>query len=93
MSDLSSLLPALSSFLERAGASPIKLEVALCDSDELQEYKSKVQELEATVALLQAQYNRVELMYRSECQINMALTDFCREKGVDPPSHLFRNHK
>lgn len=89
-SDFSSLIPALSKVLEGVGNSPIRLEVALCDADEVKEYKQRVEELEALVEALRADYNRVEFKYRCECTINYRLHDFCREQGVQVPNSLFK---
>ena len=46
--------------------------------------------LEGKLSALQAEYNRVEYLYRCECVINERLTDFCRSEGVRPPRYLFR---
>lgn len=88
--DLSSLIPALSKLLEGVGTSPIKLEVALCDADELKAYKERVEELEALVARLKEQYNRTEYLYRCECIYNARLHDLCREQHVKVPKSLFK---
>ena len=89
-SDISSLIPALSSLIERAGTSPIKLEVALCDSEELKASKDRVEELEALVEGLRADYNRLEFKYRCESLVNMQLTDFCRDNNIKVPPQLLK---
>lgn len=89
-SDFSMLVPVLSDLLERAGHSPIRLEVALCDSDELREYKDKCLELEAEIERLKTEYHRTEYLFRCESIVNMRLTDFCREHHLEIPNSLFK---
>lgn len=89
-SDFSSLLPVLSQLLERAGTSPIQLEVSLCDSKVVKEYQNRVEELEALLAVSKEDFNRLEFKFRCECIINERLTDFCREQKVNVPPELFR---
>lgn len=90
MPDYSSLLPALSKLLDRVGNSPIELSVSLCDSKELAEARSRVEELEALVEKLRADYNALEYKYRCEVLISLKLTDFCREQRVEIPAAIFK---
>lgn len=81
---MASLLALLS---QRGG---IPLNVTITPSERVQELQAQVEELAGELSALQAQYNRVEYLYRCECVINDRLTDFCRAEGVRPPKYLFR---
>lgn len=59
-----------------------RLEVVLTTSDEVLSLREQVRVLTEQLGRLQADYNRVELRYRSECVVNMELQDLLREHGI-----------
>lgn len=84
----SDLLASLLALLSQRGGIP--LNVTITPSERVQELQAHVEALEGKLSTLQAEYNRVEYLYRCECVINERLTDFCRSEGVRPPRYLFR---
>lgn len=78
---------SVSSFLGW-GAFPLKVEVSLTPSDEVQQLRTRVDELSAAVQELKVQFDRTEYLYRCETIINLRLQDFCREHGLKVPRHL-----
>lgn len=67
---------------ERGSSQVIKFHVIFTPSDELQALRGEVEALKAQLADLQAQQNRLDLLYRSECLINMELQDLLRENKI-----------
>jgi hypothetical protein len=58
------------------------LEVVLTTSDEVLSLREQVKVLTEQLDHLQQDYNRVELLYRSESVISMELLDLLRENGI-----------
>lgn len=84
-SDLSSLIPALSKALERVGNAPIKLEVALCDAEDLAAAKSRILELEAEVERYKQALNRSEYLLGCMTFENGEMMDTLRAHGLPIP--------
>lgn len=61
---------------------PLKLQVTVKTDDEVLQLRGKVMELEARIAELGAELNRLEYRYRCECIINAELVDLCRANHV-----------
>ena len=59
-----------------------RLEVVLTTSDEVLSLRDQVKVLTEQLDHLQQDYNRVELLYRSESVISMELLDLLRENGI-----------
>ncbi len=59
-----------------------RLEVVLTTSDEVLSLRGQVKVLTEQLDHLQQDYNRVELLYRSESVISMELLDLLRENGI-----------
>lgn len=72
------------------GAIPLKLDVRLTASDEVQDLRRQLSELASQVQQLKDQVNRLEYLYRCETIINLQLTDYCRAQGVKVPRHLLQ---
>ncbi len=58
------------------------MEVVFTPSDEVVKLREQVKQLMGERDHLQAEYNRVELRYRSECVVNMELQDLLKEHGI-----------
>lgn len=56
--------------------------VTFTPSEEVTALRGEVEALKAQLADLQAQFNRVQLLYMSECQINGELQDILREHRI-----------
>lgn len=61
---------------------PLRLEVVLTPSEEVRSLREQVKQLHQCLDDLQASYNRVELLYRSECAINLELQDILRANHI-----------
>lgn len=59
-----------------------RLEVVLTPSDEIVSLREQVKQLTGERDHLQQEYNRIELLYRSECVINLELQDLLKEHGI-----------
>lgn len=59
-----------------------RLEVVLTPSDEVVSLREQVKQLAGERNHLQQEYNRIELLYRSECVINLELQDLLKEHGI-----------
>lgn len=59
-----------------------RLEVVFTPSDEVQSLREQVKQLTGERDNLQANFNRVELLYRSECAINLELQDILRANHI-----------
>lgn len=70
---------------------PFRLEVVLTTSDEVLSLRSELAALRECLDGLQADFNRVEFRYRSECLVNQELQDLLREHHIpfrDVLSHI-----
>ena len=79
---------ALAPILTGGGGSPLKVEVSLTPSDEVNALRSQVSELQARVAELQRDFNKVEYRYRCEVMLNLQLQDIMAVAGVPFPRRL-----
>ena len=70
------------------GSCPIKLEVSLTPSDEVQQLRQQLSDISSRLAELETQFNRTEYLYRCETIINLRLQGFCREHGLKVPRYL-----
>lgn len=59
-----------------------RLEVVFTPSEEVTQLREQVKMLQQSLDGLQADYNRVELLYRSECCINLELQDILRANHI-----------
>lgn len=59
-----------------------RLEVVLTPSDEVISLREQVKQLAGERDYLQQEYNRIELLYRSECVINLEPQDLLKEHGI-----------
>lgn len=59
-----------------------RLEIVLTPSDEITRLREQVKQLAGERDNLQQEYNRIELLYRSECVINLELQDLLKEHGI-----------
>ena len=59
-----------------------RLEVVFTPSEEVTQLREQVKMLQQSLDGLQADYNRVELLYRSECCINLELQDILRVNHI-----------
>lgn len=59
-----------------------RLEVVLTPSDEVVNLREQVKQLAGERDYLQQEYNRIELLYRSECVINLEFQDLLKEHGI-----------
>jgi len=71
------------------GGAPLRLEVSVTPSDEVQRLRQDAADLRRQLDDLQARYNRVEYLYRCETLINFQLADLCKENGVKVPRRLY----
>lgn len=60
----------------------IKFHVILTPSEEVTALREDVEDLKVQLGDLQGKYDRIELLYRSECLINMELQDLLRENSI-----------
>lgn len=72
----------------RAGEG-IPLKITLTTSDEVQQLRQQLADLEQKQQELQSAFHRVEFNFRCESIINMELQDFCTHNGLRPPARLF----
>lgn len=72
------------------GAFPLKLDVTVTASDEVQQLRGQLSELASQVRDLRVQVDRVEYLYRCETLINLKLTDYCRVHGLQVPRQLLQ---
>lgn len=70
------------------GPLPLRLEVSLTPSDEVQQLRQQLSDISLRLAELESQFNRTEYLYRCETIINLRLQDYCREHGLKVPRHL-----
>lgn len=83
-------LSAPLSFILGQGSAPLKLEVSVTPSDEVQRLRTRVHELETELNALQSSYNRVEYLYRCEVLVNAQLLDHCKDRGLRVPKRLYQ---
>lgn len=76
--------------LPSLGGIPLKVEVILTTSDEVQALRQQVSDLTLQLAQLQERYNRTEYLYRCETLINLHIVDYCKACGVPIPKRLFQ---
>lgn len=62
---------------------PLEVRVILRTDDEILALRARVAALEAELADMSAQRDRLEYMYRCESIINQELVDLCRASGVN----------
>lgn len=72
------------------GGIPLKLEVSVTPSDEVQALRRQVSDLTSQVETLRKECNRASFLYRCETLINLQLSDLCKEHGVRIPPRLFQ---
>lgn len=72
------------------GGTPLKLEVSVTPSDEVQALRSQVQALKQDLSDLQTRYNRTEYLYRCETLVNLQLMDLCKQHDISIPHRLFQ---
>jgi len=72
----------------RAGEG-IPLNITLTTSDEVQQLRQQLADLEQKQEELQKAFHRVEFNFRCESIINMELQDFCTRNGLRPPARFF----
>lgn len=70
------------------GPLPLRVDVSLTPSDEVQQLRQQVSDITLRLSELETQFNRTEYLYRCETIINLRLQDFCREHGLKVPRHL-----
>lgn len=56
--------------------------VIFTPSEEVKALRGEVEALKEQLAKLQQEFNRLELLYRSECMINMELQDVLKAAGI-----------
>lgn len=71
------------------GPLPLRVEVSLTPSDEVQALRQQLSEASLQLKELEQRVNRAEYLYRCETIINLRLTDYCRAHGFQVPRHLF----
>lgn len=67
----------------------IHLVVDLRDENTVKALKAQVQSLEGEYTALKERCRIAEYNLMCECQVNMQLTDLCREQGIKVPRRLF----
>lgn len=72
------------------GGIPLKFEVILTPSEELQSLRQQLRDMTSQRDALDAKYKRAEYLYRVETLINLQLQDLCKEQGVKIPPRLFQ---
>lgn len=82
------LSSALLGILTAGEGSPLKVEVSVTPSDEVNALRSRVAALEGELAALQQMYNRVELRYRCEVLLNLQLQYLMTAAGLRFPRRL-----
>lgn len=83
----------LSCLIGGAGGRPLEVNVHITPSDEVQELRTRLADLQKRVDSLQADYNRVEYYYRCESLVNMELIDLCRKHGVEVRTSMLHRPK
>lgn len=68
---------------------PLELVVRLIPADEVTALREQVKTLQGQLDALQARYNRLEYLYRSETIISLELQNACREHGVPVRHSLY----
>lgn len=61
---------------------PIRLDVRLTSSDEVDKLREQVKQLQEEIAVLSRSLTDVEFKYRSECIVNLELQDLLRLHGI-----------
>lgn len=82
------LSSALLSYLTGGEGTPLKVEVSVTPSDEVNALRDRVAELEGELAELRQAYSRVEYRYRCEVLLNLQLQDLMRVAGIPFPRRL-----
>lgn len=72
----------------RAGEG-IPLNITFTASDEVQQLRQQLSDLEQKQQELQDAFHRVEFNFRCESIINMELQEFCTQHGMKPPARLY----
>ena len=73
------------------GAGPPTVHLVVTSSDEVIRLRQQVIALEKRIDQMDADFKRVEYLYRCETLINTRITDYCREKGFKLPPRLLKN--
>lgn len=81
--------PLAPQLLTALGGLPLKVDVTVTPSDEVQALRKQVSDLTLQLSDLQAKYNRVEFLYRCETLVNARLVDMCHDKGIKVPPSLY----
>lgn len=68
---------------------PIQIHVVLTPSDEVTSLRDKVSSLESEILTLTQQLRKAENNLMFEYQVNLRITDYCREHGLELPKHFF----
>lgn len=68
----------------------IPISIKLTSSEEVEQLKSRIQELEEEVKVWRGRLNQAEFLYGSECRINDRLLDLLRVNGVRVPRDVFK---
>lgn len=74
--------------LTAGGSTPLKVEVILTTSDEVQQLRNQVVDLQEQLFELQRQYDRVEYRYKCEVMLNLQLQDLLMRSGIPFPDRL-----
>lgn len=87
--DYSSLIPLLSSLIERVGDSGLHVNVSLTDSQEILDLRQQIQDLQSANSDLIARCNRAEFLARCDSVICMRVVDYARDHGLRIPRKLY----
>lgn len=82
--------PLAPQVLPDLGGIPLKLEVSITPSDEVQSLRQQLRDKTSQLETLQKEFNRVSYLYRVETLINLQLQDICKENGIKVPPRLLQ---
>lgn len=74
--------------LHGEGGTPLKVEVSFTASDEVQQLRAQLAELQARYDELVRDFNKVEYRYRCEVMLNFQLQDIMQLHGIRFPDRL-----
>lgn len=72
------------------GDTPIKVELSLTPSDEVQALRAQIASLEKDLQRLKDVCRQAEELYGFETMLNLELIDYCRDHQFKLPSRLLR---